>query len=42
MQDHPDTKNELVKLDRAKSYLKENGVMDIDSFYELIEEIDDK
>jgi len=42
MQDHPDTKNELIKLDRAKSFLKENGVMDIDSFYELIEEIDDK
>lgn len=35
MQDHPDTKNELRKIKKAKDYLKENGVFDQDSFFEF-------
>jgi hypothetical protein len=38
MKDHPDTKKELVKLDKAKSYLEINGVFDCDSFYSLLNE----
>jgi hypothetical protein len=36
MQEHPDTDNELKKLEKARAYLKENGVFDEDSFFELI------
>lgn len=36
MQDHPDTHQELIKLQKARLYLQENGVFDGDSFYELI------
>lgn len=35
MKDHPDTDNELNKLKKAQDYLKENGVIDIDSFQEF-------
>jgi len=35
MEDHPETKKELVKIDRARDYLKENGVVDSDSFFEF-------
>jgi|SRR5699024_8969178 len=38
MQEHPDTDNELLKLRKAKEYLRENGVFDTDSFYELLNE----
>ena len=38
MEDRPHTKQELVKLEKCRNYLKENGVMDIDSFYEFLEE----
>ncbi|MDI9882744.1 hypothetical protein [Flectobacillus longus] len=38
MQDHPDTANELLKLNTAKSYLHQNDVIDESSFYELISE----
>ncbi len=36
MQQHPDTANELTKLKTARAYLRENGVFDEDSFYELL------
>lgn len=38
MQDFPDTQNELNKLKAAKRYLKDNGVLDRDSFFELLRE----
>lgn len=36
MQEHPDTDNELKKLEKARAFLKENGVFDEDSFFELL------
>jgi hypothetical protein len=36
MQEHSDTNNELKKLETARAYLKQNGVFDEDSFFELI------
>ncbi len=36
MLDHPDTKNELTKLNLAREYLNKNGVFDEDSFFELL------
>lgn len=39
MQDHPDSNNELTKIKAAKEYLQENSIMDSDSFYELINEL---
>lgn len=36
MQDHPDTNEELIKLKKARLFLKQNGVFDEDSFFELI------
>jgi hypothetical protein len=38
MKDHPDTLLEWQKLNKAKDYLKENGIVDEDSFFELINE----
>lgn len=38
MEDREHTRVELQKLERAKSYLKENGVFDEDSFFELLNE----
>lgn len=38
MQDHPETNNELEKLNSARSFLKDNEVLDSDSFYELLNE----
>lgn len=35
MNQHPDTANELIKLNAAQSFLCENGVFDCDSFFEL-------
>lgn len=35
MQDHPDTDKELSKIKRAVDYLKEEGVLDKASFFEL-------
>jgi len=40
MQGHPDTSKELPKLDRAKAFLKNNGVLDRDSFYEFKSELE--
>jgi hypothetical protein len=40
MQDHPETNNELKKLEAAKAYLKGEGIVDDDSFYELIDELE--
>jgi hypothetical protein len=40
MQAHDDSNQELIKIKKAKSFLLENGVVDIDSFYELINEIE--
>lgn len=36
MNDRKHTKDELHKLESAKQYLKENGVSDSDSFFELL------
>ena len=36
MKDHPDTKEELRKLEKCREYLKGEGIHDIDSFFELI------
>lgn len=36
MQEHPDTNNELTKLKEARTYLRQNGVFDQDSFFELL------
>lgn len=36
MQEHPDTNNELIKLEKARAFLNKNGVFDEDSFYELL------
>ena len=38
MSGHPDTANELIKLNNARNYLNENGVFDEDSFFELLSE----
>ncbi|MDD2475082.1 MAG: hypothetical protein PHI32_04115 [Dysgonamonadaceae bacterium] len=38
MEDREHTRVELQKLERAKSYLRENGVFDEDSFFELLNE----
>lgn len=38
MEGHPDTANELLKLNTARQYLNGQGVLDEDSFYELIQE----
>lgn len=38
MEEHPDTAKELVKLNNARSYLNQNGVIDEDSFFELLSE----
>ena len=38
MKDREHTRVELQKLERAKSYLKENGVFDEDSFFEFLNE----
>lgn len=35
MKDHPDTRNELLKIEKAKSFLLEHGVFDRDSLYEF-------
>ena len=40
MQDHPDSNEELKKIHRAKSFLQENTIVDKDSFYELINELE--
>lgn len=39
MQGHPDTMAELGKLNKAQTFLKENGVIDDDSFFEFLTEI---
>ena len=38
MEDREHTRVELQKFERAKSYLRENGVFDEDSFFELLNE----
>lgn len=38
MEDHPDTEKELSKLKQARKYLTQKGVIDEDSFFELISE----
>jgi len=35
MQDHSCTREELKKIEKARDYLKENGVFDEDSFFEF-------
>ncbi|MBU2018699.1 MAG: hypothetical protein KJ941_03550 [Bacteroidetes bacterium] len=40
MDDHPDTKEELIKIKKAKDYLKANNVFDSESFYEFLIEIE--
>ena len=36
MQEHPDTQQELKKLNNCKNYLQSEGVFDDDSFYEIV------
>ncbi len=38
MQEHPQTKNELNKLNQCKGYLQEQDICDIDSFFEYLTE----
>jgi hypothetical protein len=40
MQEHPDTLNELLKIKKAQNYLKDNFVIDDDSFYEFKNELE--
>ena len=42
MEDHPETQKELPKLERARNFLNENGVLDIDSFFEFKTEQDEQ
>jgi len=39
MHEHPDTVNELRKLEAARAFLNKNGVFDDGSFYELLKEL---
>jgi len=39
MEDREHTKQELLKLEKAKNFLQENGVFDNDSFYEFLIEL---
>ncbi len=39
MEERLHTKQELIKIEKCRNYLKENGVLDIDSFYEFLEEL---
>jgi hypothetical protein len=39
MQEHPDTAYELTKLVNARAYLNANGVLNEDSFFELLIEL---
>jgi hypothetical protein len=39
MNDHPDTKHEVEKLQKARDYFRQNGVFNEDSFFELLIEI---
>lgn len=41
MQDRPHTQEELEKLNQCREFLKNNGVIDQDSFVDLIKEQDD-
>jgi hypothetical protein len=36
MQDRKHTQQELNKIEMCKNYLKENGIIDADSFYEFL------
>lgn len=38
MEDRPHTLKELKKLERCRNFLKENGIIDSDSFYEFLNE----
>lgn len=38
MQGHPDSNQELIKIQQAKTFLQDNDVFDKDSFYEFINE----
>lgn len=42
MEDHQDTKNELIKLEKARAYLNSKGVFNDSSFFEFINEDDDE
>ena len=39
MQDHPITKNELIKLEKARNYLLEKGVIDSYSYQDMLYEL---
>ena len=39
MQDKPHTQQELVKLEQCQNFLREQQVIDSDSFYELFNQI---
>jgi len=39
MKDRAHTKQELIKINKCRDYLKENHVLDAESFYEFINEV---
>ncbi|WP_064967612.1 hypothetical protein [Tenacibaculum ovolyticum] len=41
MKHHKDTKEELSKINKVKSFLQDNDVIDIESFYEFRTELED-
>lgn len=42
MEDSPLTLTELAKLEKARSFLQDNGIRDVDSFFEFIIEQDEE
>ena len=39
-EDHPDTRREMKKIQQVRSYLQSEGIIDEDSFYELLIELE--
>jgi len=39
MEEREHTANELIKIERCRNFLRENGVMDADSFFEFLIEL---
>lgn len=41
MKDRPHTRKELLKLEKTRDFLKEHGIHDKDSFFELLNDLTD-
>jgi len=39
-QGHPDNHKAIIRLKKSQYYLKEEGIIDDDSFYELLNELE--